>query len=49
MTVQLNRDIERQDNEDKYGCYMTNAQIDRGDCDIPKEEEKEKEVIIIRR
>ena len=43
----VERDIERQDNEDKYGCYMTNAQIDRGDCDIPKEEEKEEEVIIV--
>ena len=43
----VNRDIERQENEDKYGCYMTNAQIDRGDCDIPKEEEKEEEVIIV--
>ena len=43
----VDRDIERQENEDKYGCFMTNAQIDRGDCDIPKEEEKEEEVIIV--
>lgn len=43
----VDRDIERQENEDKYGCYMTNAQIDRGDCDIPKEEEKKEEVIIV--
>ena len=43
----VERDIERQDNEDKYGCYMTNAQIDRGDCDIPKEDEKVEEVIIV--
>ena len=28
---------------------MTNAQIERGDCDMPKEEEKEEEVIIVRR
>ena len=42
----VDRDIERQDNEDKYG-FTTNAQIDQKDCDIPKEEEKEKEVIIV--
>jgi len=27
------RDQERADNEDMYGCFMTNAQIDRGDCE----------------
>jgi len=50
----VKRDIERQENEDKYGCYMTNAQIERGDCEIkeePKEEiveeEKKEEVIIV--
>ena len=43
----VDRDIERQANEDKYGCYMTDAQIERGDCEIPKEEEKEEEVIIV--
>jgi hypothetical protein len=32
------RDEQRKANEDKYGCYMTDAQIKRGDCDIPKEE-----------
>lgn len=46
----VDRDNQRKDNEDKYGCYMTDAQIERGDCDIPKEEEvveeKEEEVII---
>ena len=26
------RDQERADNEAMYGCFMTNAQIDRGDC-----------------
>ena len=42
----VERDQERSDNEEKYGCYMTNAQIERGDCfDI--EEETEEEVIII--
>jgi len=30
----VDRDIERAENEELYGCYMTNAQIDRGDCDI---------------
>ena len=46
----VDRDNQRKANEDKYGCYMTDAQIDRGDCDIPEEEEvleeKEKGVII---
>lgn len=32
------RDEQRKANEEKYGCYMTDAQIERGDCDIPKEE-----------
>ena len=41
----VERDKERTENEKLYGCYMTNAQIDRGDCDIP--EEKEEETIII--
>jgi hypothetical protein len=47
----VDRDNQRKANEDKYGCYMTDAQIERGDCDIPEEEEevveeKEEEVII---
>ena len=37
----VDRDNQRKANEDKYGCYMTDAQIDRGDCDIPEKEEKE--------
>ena len=41
----VERDEERKENENLYGCYMTNAQIERGDCDIP--EEKEEETIII--
>ena len=41
----VERDKERKENEKLYGCYMTNAQIERGDCDIP--EEKEEETIII--
>ena len=31
----VERDNERKANEEKYGCYMTDAQIERGDCDIP--------------
>jgi len=44
----VDRDNQRKANEDKYGCYMTDAQIERGDCDIPKEEDviPEEEVII---
>ena len=42
----VERDNERKANEEKFGCYMTDAQIERGDCDIPEEETKE-EVIII--
>ena len=42
------RDEQRKANEELYGCYMTDAQIERGDCDIPKEEDviPEEEVII---
>ncbi len=32
----IERDQERIDNEAKFGCFMTNAQIERGDCDIPE-------------
>src|SRR6056300_1782102 len=32
----IERDQERVDNEAKFGCFMTNAQIERGDCDIPE-------------
>ena len=42
----VDRDNQRKANEEKYGCYMTDAQIERGDCDIP-EEEPEEEVIIV--
>ena len=31
----VDRDNQRAANEAAYGCYMTDAQIDRGDCDIP--------------
>ena len=41
----VERDEERKENEKLFGCYMTNAQIERGDCDIP--EEKQEETIII--
>jgi hypothetical protein len=30
----IDRDKERAENENLYGCYMTNAQIERGDCDV---------------
>ena len=40
----VERDNERKLNEEMFGCYMTDAQIERGDCDIP-EEETEEEVI----
>ena len=43
----IERDQERIDNEKEYGCFMTNAQIERGDCDIPKPiEEDTKDDII---
>ena len=32
----IERDQERIDNEKEYGCFITNAQIERGDCDIPE-------------
>ena len=43
----VERDNERKANEDKYDCYMTDAQIERGDCDIPEEESKEEVIIIV--
>ena len=43
----IERDQERVDNEKEYGCFMTNAQIERGDCDIPEPiEEDTKDDII---
>jgi type IV secretory pathway VirB10-like protein len=44
-TVQ--RDNERQANEDLYGCYITNVALERGDCDIPEEIIEEEIIIII--
>jgi hypothetical protein len=41
------RDQQRKANEDKYGCYMTDAQIERGDCEIPEEEPKEEVIIVV--
>ena len=32
----LDRDKERVANEEKFGCFMTDAQIERGDCAIPE-------------
>ena len=47
----IERDQERIDNEKEYGCFMTNAQIERGDCDIPEPKKDieivEEEVIIV--
>jgi len=42
----IERDQERIDNEAAYGCFMTDAQIDRGDCIIIKEEVIDEEIII---
>lgn len=50
----VDRDNERKANDEKWSCYMTNAQLERGDCDnynaslVEEEvvEEKEEEVII---
>jgi len=36
----IDRDKERVANEDNFGCYMTDAQIERGDCDIVEEDEE---------
>jgi hypothetical protein len=38
----VDRDNQRKANEDKYGCYMTDAQIERGDCDIVEDNEEPK-------
>ena len=43
----VDRDNQRKANEDKFGCYMTDAQIERGDCDIPEEEPKEEVIIVV--
>ena len=37
----VERDNERKANEEKFGCYMTDAQIERGDCDIIEEDEQQ--------
>ena len=42
----IERDQERIDNEAAYGCFMTDAQIDRGDCIIIKEKVIDEEIII---
>ena len=43
----VDRDNQRKTNEDKFGCYMTDAQIERGDCNISKEEPKEEVIIVV--
>ena len=46
----IDRDIERQANEDKWNCYVTDIALERGDCpaynDFLKQEEEKEEVII---
>jgi hypothetical protein len=41
----IERDQERVDNEAEFGCFMTDTQIERGDCIIIVEEEKVEEVV----
>ena len=43
----VDRDNQRKANEEKYGCYMTDAQIERGDCKLPEEEPKEEVIIVV--
>ena len=43
----IERDQERIDNENEYGCFMTDAQIERGDCDIPEPVEEVKDDDIV--
>ena len=43
----IERDQERVDNENEYGCFMTDAQIERGDCDIPESLEEVKDDDIV--
>jgi len=43
----VDRDNQRKANEEAYGCYMTDAQIERGDCDIPEEEPVEEVIIVV--
>ena len=43
----IERDQERVDNENEYGCFMTDAQIERGDCDIPEPVEEVKDDDIV--
>ena len=45
----VERDMERSDNLDEYGCELTDEQIARGDCDIEifEEEIYEEEIIYI--
>ena len=46
----VDRDIERQANEEEWGCYVTDIALERGDCpaynDFLKQEEEKEEVII---
>ncbi len=41
----VERDNQRKKNEELYGCYITDAALERGDCDIP-EDVIEEDIII---
>jgi len=40
----IDRDKERANNEDLYGCYITDAALERGDCDFTEEVIDEEEI-----
>jgi len=40
----IERDLERANNEDLYGCYITDAALERGDCDFTEEVINEEEI-----
>ena len=40
----IERDQERANNEDLYGCYITDAALERGDCDFTEEVIDEEEI-----
>jgi len=40
----INRDKERANNENLYGCYITDAALERGDCDFTEEVIDEEEI-----
>ena len=40
----IERDLERANNEDLYGCYITDSALERGDCDFTEEVIDEEEI-----